>query len=373
MLGSILSVTKDQLDFKKKSYSSGACIVAAIAVSTVVLPSVVSADQADGYVLFNVATKRCLDSNNRGGWYGDAYTRDCNGGDFQKWRIYSEGDHSLMQNSASSFFLGDHRDIFGRHYVDVFTRSWDSESHYGHWLLIPFGINSWNIMNTHRGECLDSDSVGGVYLRTCNYYDNSQKWQLASVSVPAFPAVLPPPGVIGWFYELNLKAHAEPAITNYAISFGELPPGIELDSKSGVLVGTPTQLGTWKAEVTASNGLGKGNRSVTITVMGPPPKHFDIQLVNMSSLQIDSIECKVEEPLFEKCLNAATYLDPGEDTLSSFELLNRASLTFRDSNDQSVILNINPQSNPAVTIVSEPPNVHVQQGRDRSTWKVTIK
>lgn len=371
MSKSILPVTKDQLHFKKKSYNSGACVImAAIAVSTVVLPSVALSDQTESYVLMNVATKRCLDSNNRGGWYGDAYTRDCSGEDFQRWQIYPEGDHLLIQNYASSFFIGEHRDVLNNHYVSTHQRSWHSEYHYGYWKLTTSSGNAWNLINTQWGGCLESDSAGAVYLLTCNNED-SQKWQ--PVYPPKFPMVDAPNGVIGWSYEFNLKAYANPPIIQYAVSNGDLPPGIGLDNKTGILVGTPTQSGIWMAEIMASNGVGVAHRSLKIEVVPPSTQHFDIRLVNMSSLQVDRIECEVDEPLFEKCASAVTHLDPGKDTLASFDLLNTASLTFQDSHGKSVKLNINPRTQPAVTIATESPNVHAKQSsQDRSIWKVIV-
>lgn len=62
-------------------------------------------------------------------------------------------------------------------------------------------------------------------------------------------------GNVGHYYAFKLLATANPDVSHYAILEGNLPPGLSLDEKSGLISGIPTQPGIYTMRVTASNEI----------------------------------------------------------------------------------------------------------------------
>ena len=97
----------------------------------------------------------------------------------------------------------------------------------------------------------------------------------------------PPPttGTTGVAYSFTYTASGTP-IPVFKVSSGSLPPGVTLNSTTGLLSGSPTAAGVFTGTVTATNGIGDGvtpaasqNFSITLTQLsvapaitnGPPP------------------------------------------------------------------------------------------------------
>ena len=53
---------------------------------------------------------------------------------------------------------------------------------------------------------------------------------------------------------------------------GDIPAGLEFDSTSGILSGTPTEFGTYELTITASNYAGSTSKSTTLRINGKAPK-----------------------------------------------------------------------------------------------------
>jgi hypothetical protein len=86
------------------------------------------------------------------------------------------------------------------------------------------------------------------------------------------PATLPD-GSVGTPYNQVVSATGGTSPYTFSISSGALPPGLLLDSLSGVIAGTPTTAGTFTFTITATDALGcSGSRlySMTITSAGCP-------------------------------------------------------------------------------------------------------
>jgi alpha-tubulin suppressor-like RCC1 family protein len=62
-------------------------------------------------------------------------------------------------------------------------------------------------------------------------------------------------GKVGQYFSQKFTATAIPEITHYTLSKGELPPGLNLDEKTGILSGTPTIPGMYQAGIIATNDV----------------------------------------------------------------------------------------------------------------------
>jgi hypothetical protein len=69
-----------------------------------------------------------------------------------------------------------------------------------------------------------------------------------------------PNGVVGDTYEFELQSSNGLAPISWQVSDGQLPPGLRLDSKAGLIAGVPIQIGTYVFTVRASD---QSNSSVS--------------------------------------------------------------------------------------------------------------
>jgi hypothetical protein len=87
-------------------------------------------------------------------------------------------------------------------------------------------------------------------------------------AAPTITSGAPPVGVVGAPYTFTFTASGNPAST-WSLLSGTLPPGLTLNSVSGVLSGTPTAPGTFSATVQATNSVGTAPAPVSITINLP--------------------------------------------------------------------------------------------------------
>ena len=94
-----------------------------------------------------------------------------------------------------------------------------------------------------------------------------------TISAPIPPQITSPPpgnGSVGVPYTHTVTAIGTPII-NFAAS--GLPPGLSLDSTTGVISGTPTTLGTYSGDIIARNGfLPNAVQPFNIAIGGIPPR-----------------------------------------------------------------------------------------------------
>lgn len=74
-------------------------------------------------------------------------------------------------------------------------------------------------------------------------------------SSPTITSGTPPAAPLDTPYSFALSATGS-GITSFQITGGALPPGLSLDSATGLITGTPTRAGTFSVTVTADNGIG---------------------------------------------------------------------------------------------------------------------
>lgn len=88
-----------------------------------------------------------------------------------------------------------------------------------------------------------------------------------TTTAPVFTADSPPStATVGARYSYTFAASGHPAPT-FSVSSGSLPPGLSLDSHTGILSGTPTTPGSSTFTVSASNGTNPDALSPAITIM----------------------------------------------------------------------------------------------------------
>jgi hypothetical protein len=86
-----------------------------------------------------------------------------------------------------------------------------------------------------------------------------------------------PPATQGQSYSETISATGVPTPTFSATG---LPPGLSIDSATGVISGTPTAAATYTVEVTASNAAGSPTATYTLVVNPetPPPNKADLSI-----------------------------------------------------------------------------------------------
>jgi hypothetical protein len=88
-----------------------------------------------------------------------------------------------------------------------------------------------------------------------------------SAIAPAITTTILPEGEVDVEYEFPLKATGTAPVT-WIIEEGKLPTGLELDTDSGIISGTPTEDGTFTFTVKATNSEGNDTKELFIVVQG---------------------------------------------------------------------------------------------------------
>jgi uncharacterized protein YhjY with autotransporter beta-barrel domain len=130
---------------------------------------------------------------------------------------------------------------------------------------LPAGLS----INTGNGQITGTPTVTGVFnvpISAANGTGTDNKVLVLTVQLPTNPPVVTSAGTAagtgGQAFGYQIAA------TNIPTSFGAsgLPAGVTVNTANGLISGTPTVTGTFNATVTATNGIGTGNRAVTITI-----------------------------------------------------------------------------------------------------------
>jgi len=90
--------------------------------------------------------------------------------------------------------------------------------------------------------------------------------------VPVAPAITTgslPNGTVGTAYNQTLIATGDTPITWSMIAEGTMPPGLSLDSETGVIFGTPTTAGTYNFTVQADNGVAPNATKALSIIISP--------------------------------------------------------------------------------------------------------
>ena len=135
---------------------------------------------------------------------------------------------------------------------------------------LEFDSDTWTISGTPKETCTDEP----LTFTAENAEGSTEKIFTLTVNGAA-PKIKTPsitPAVKGNEYSLQLEATGSPTITWSAVN---LPEGLSIDSETGEISGTPTEEGTFKFTVTASNGK-SAKKTLTLTVAAIPEITDDI-------------------------------------------------------------------------------------------------
>jgi hypothetical protein len=113
-------------------------------------------------------------------------------------------------------------------------------------------------------RCVVSNAAGGT---------TSDTEMLFATAAPTVPSQICYPttafGQVGIPFRYTIVSTGGTMPLTY--SAGSLPPGLSLDSTTGVISGTPTAAGMTKTLVTASNSVGSISATLTLTITLTPP------------------------------------------------------------------------------------------------------
>lgn len=137
----------------------------AISASTLVGLSTLPADAATIRTYRNVATGFCLDSSSG----GSVYSRECNGGNYQKWSV-SGSRVVTLRDYATGRCLDSNTS--GR----VYTLPCNS-GNFQRWAVVYADSTRRIFRNYATGRCLDSNTARKVYTLSCNG-GSFQKWRI---------------------------------------------------------------------------------------------------------------------------------------------------------------------------------------------------
>lgn len=136
---------------------------------------------------------------------------------------------------------------------------------------LPLGLN----LDKATGMIAGTPQVAGDYeftVAATNDYGSGEQWLRIEIAeeepvgtAPTITTITLKNGKINQNYQEALTASGDAPVT-WTVTEGSLPWGLNLAEATGVISGSPTQAGTYKFTVTASNNIGRDMRDLTIVI-----------------------------------------------------------------------------------------------------------
>jgi Carbohydrate binding module (family 6)/Putative Ig domain len=137
-------------------------------------------------------------------------------------------------------------------------------------LTVP-ATGGWQTWQTTAGVTTPSLSVGidtlRVYIDVTGFNINYLTFTHNSTSAPLITSALKDTGTVNTAFSYAITASNTP--NSYSAT--GLPAGLNVNTSTGVISGTPTALGTSNVTIAATNSSGSGNAVLSITINPAPP------------------------------------------------------------------------------------------------------
>jgi len=133
------------------------------------------------------------------------------------------------------------------------------------------GLPTGLAINRTTGQVSGTPSRVGLFYVTLHASNGNSSGSLTlaltvespPVPAPSITSATSASGTVGETFSYQVTASGNPF--SYRIN-GEMPSGLEINENTGLVFGTPTEVGTFQATVEAVNNGGTGSRSLTITI-----------------------------------------------------------------------------------------------------------
>ncbi|WP_214109611.1 DUF7927 domain-containing protein [Acrocarpospora catenulata] len=131
-------------------------------------------------------------------------------------------------------------------------------------------------LNSSTGLLSGTPTTAGSYPFTVQVTDANNQTATKAVTLvvvasPTLTFAAPPSGQVGLAYSDQLTVSGGTAPYTWSVSTGSLPPGLTLNSSTGLLSGTPTTVGSYAFTVTVVDANSqRDNKAVTLTIGAGP-------------------------------------------------------------------------------------------------------
>ncbi|WP_157892252.1 MULTISPECIES: DUF7927 domain-containing protein [Frankia] len=166
----------------------------------------------------------------------------------------------------------------GAAYTDQFTVSGGTAPFT--WSISTGSLPPGLSLNAATGLLSGTPTTAGSYPFTVRVADASgqaatQSLTISIASAPTLPFPPPPAGEVGVGYSNQLTVSGGTSPFVWSVSAGSLPPGVTLNSSTGLLSGTPTAAGTASFTVRVVDAFGQAvTKSVSLVIVPRPNLAF---------------------------------------------------------------------------------------------------